>query len=227
VGAGLGGLGAAISILLAGHDVKILESASEIGEIGAGIQCLPNSTRVLTAWGIKDSLSQHATRPRQCNMISWKGNKLSEMDFHEYENEIGTPFWDFHRANLHKGLLDRAIELGADVEVNARVVDIEYSGTLEFSTATAILEDGSKRTGDLIVGADGIHSKCREILLGREDPPILTGDLAYRLLLNTSDMMKDPDLRSFVEDPQVNYWMGPDAHAGEILLRSHHPNNIH
>jgi salicylate hydroxylase len=219
VGAGLGGLGAAISILLAGHNVHILEVASEIGEIGAGIQCLPNSSRVLISWGMEAALSRHATRPRQCNMIDWKGNRLSEMDFHEYETEIGTPFWDFHRANLHKCLLDRALELGATIETNAKVVDVVYeesvNPSLEFSTATAVLENGRRRKGDLIVGADGIHSRCREILLGREDPPLLTGDLAYRLLLNTSDMVKDPELKGFVEDPQVNYWMGPDAHAGK------------
>lgn len=217
VGAGLGGLGAAISILLAGHNVRVLEVAPEIGEIGAGIQCLPNSSRVLIAWGMEEMLSTHATRPKQCNMIGWKGNALSHMDFHEYEAEIGTPFWDFHRANLHKCLLDRAVELGATVETNARVVDIVNEVEGAFSKATAVLANGGKRIADLIVGADGINSRCREILLGRPDPPILTGDLAYRLLLNTEDMMKDPELKSFVEDPQVNYWMGPDAHAGMFI----------
>jgi len=64
VGAGLGGLGAAISILLVGHNVHILESTPEIGEIGAGIQCLPNSSRVLISWGLEEYLSKHATSPR-------------------------------------------------------------------------------------------------------------------------------------------------------------------
>ena len=63
---------------------------------------------------------------------------------------------------------------------------------------------------------DGINSRMREIMLGREDPPILTGDLAYRLLLSTKDMLKDPELASFVTDPQVNYWLGPDAHVGKF-----------
>lgn len=169
-------------------------------------------------------LLQHATRPKQCNMFGWKGNKLATMDFHDYEAELGTPFWDFHRANLHKCLLDRATELGATIETNAKVVHVEYSDlvntNVNVSSATVVLEDGTRRTGDLIVGADGIHSRCREILLGRPDPPILTGDLAYRLLLNTEDMMKDPELRGFIEDPQVNYWMGPDAHAGMPTLVS-------
>ncbi|KAF2705075.1 FAD/NAD(P)-binding domain-containing protein [Pleomassaria siparia CBS 279.74] len=221
VGAGLGGLGAAISILLSGHTVTILESASEIAEVGAGIQCLPNATRVLIAWGLENALFEHATRPKQCNMIGWKGEQISYMDFHEYEEETGTPFWDFHRASLHMALLDRAVELGAKIETNSRLVDIEYttpspSGSTQ---ATAILANGNRRTGDLLVGADGINSKCREILLGKPDPPILTGDLAYRLLLNTEDMLKDEDLRGFVEDPQVNYWLGPDAHAVNYVLR--------
>ncbi|KAI4613106.1 hypothetical protein J4E83_007517 [Alternaria metachromatica] len=221
VGAGLGGLGAAISILLAGHNVHILECTSEIGEIGAGIQCLPNSSRVLIAWGLEDYLSKHATSPRLCNMIGWKGNKISEMDFHEYEKECGTPFWDFHRANLHMGLLERAVELGAKLTTKARVVDVEYEADVgnNATRAIAVCQDGTRHKADLVVGADGINSKCREILLGHEDPPQLTGDLAYRLLLNTADMLKDPELRGFVEDPQVNYWIGPDAHAVNYVLR--------
>jgi salicylate hydroxylase len=167
---------------------------------------------------MEEKLLPHATRPKQCNMIGWKGNKLSHMDFHEYESELGTPFWDFHRASLHSSLLERAQELGARLVVNARVVDVRCEEEGERSRATAVLEDGREFTADLVVGADGINSKCREILLGREDPPTLTGDLAYRLLLDTSEMMKDPELRGFVEDPQVNYWMGPDAHAGRRAL---------
>ncbi|KAJ4345823.1 uncharacterized protein N0V89_011958 [Didymosphaeria variabile] len=220
IGAGLGGLGAAISIALTGHNVHILEAASEIGEIGAGIQVLPNSSRVLFSWGMEEQLTRHATRPRQCNYLHWKGAKLAHMDFHEYAEELGTPFWDFHRANLHLELLNRATELGATMETNSKVANIEYEYPEEGRTiAVAVLEDGSKRKADLIVGADGINSRCREILLGRTDPPVLTGDLAYRLLLNTEDMMKDPELKSFIENPQVNYWMGPDAHAVNYVLR--------
>ncbi|KAL1651216.1 hypothetical protein SLS58_000554 [Diplodia intermedia] len=217
VGAGLGGLGAAISLLLAGHGVTILEGASQIGEVGAGIQCLPNSSRILTAWGMAPALSAHRTRPRRCNMLGWKGNRLASMDFHAYEKRLGTPFWDFHRAGLHGALLERAAGLGAEVRVGARVVDVLIDGSGE--GAVCVLQSGERVEADLVVGADGINSKCREILLGREDPPVQTGDLAYRLLLSTKEMMKDPELRGFVEDPQVNYWMGPDAHAVNYVLR--------
>ncbi|KAL1892611.1 hypothetical protein Sste5346_006896 [Sporothrix stenoceras] len=218
VGAGLGGLGAAIGILLAGHDVTVLESAAAIGEVGAGIQVLPNSARVLFAWGLKDKLEPFATWPRKCNFISWKGKHLSEMDYHAYTQGAGGPFMDFHRANLHKCLLDRAVELGAALITSARVVDVEINGD-EATEATVVLIDGRRMTADLVVGADGINSRLREVLLGRADPPVLTGDLAYRLLLKTDAMLKDPELRPLVQDPQVNYWVGPDAHAVNYVLR--------
>jgi len=215
VGAGLGGIGAAISLLLAGHSVQIFEAASEIGEVGAGIQVLPNSSRVLQSWGMKDALDKHSTKPSRVNMLHWKGEIISHMNFGESAAKYpGTFYWDFHRAGLHRCLLDRAVELGATIRTKARVLNVEPS--FEGESATVFLENGESHTVDLVVGADGINSRMREIMLGREDPPILTGDLAYRLLLSTKDMLKDPELASFVTDPQVNYWLGPDAHAGMV-----------
>lgn len=107
MGAGLGGLGAAIAILLGGHEVTVLEAASEIGEVGAGIQILPNSARVLRSWGLTDSLEPFATKPSHCNFIGWMGNHLSDMDYVAYAEASGAPFWDFYRMNLHKCLLVR------------------------------------------------------------------------------------------------------------------------
>ncbi|KAJ3539020.1 hypothetical protein NM208_g5661 [Fusarium decemcellulare] len=218
VGAGLGGLGAAISVRLAGHDVTVLEAAPAIGEVGAGIQVLPNATRVLFSWGLEERLVKYATKPRKCNFIGWKGNHLSEMDYHGYAAATGNyPFLDFHRATLHSCLLDRAKELGVELVTNAKVD--KYTIADDNTTATVYLSDGRTITSDLVVGADGIASNLREQFLGKEDPPELTGDLAYRLLLSTSEMLKDPELRPFVEDPQVNYWVGPDKHAVNYVLK--------
>jgi salicylate hydroxylase len=163
---------------------------------------------------MRESLEKYATKPKQVNMLGWKGNLISYMDFHDSAAKYpGTFYWDFHRANLHKCLLDRAVELGAGVKCNSRVVDVRI-----LSEGTkVVMEDGREMEADLVVGADGINSRLREIMLGREEPPTPTGDLAYRLLLSTKDMMRDPELREFVTNPQVNYWLGPDMHAGESL----------
>ncbi|KAF4951025.1 hypothetical protein FGADI_7762 [Fusarium gaditjirri] len=218
VGAGLGGLGAAIAVRLAGHDVTVLESAPAIGEVGAGIQVLPNAARVLFSWGLEKELVKNATKPRKCNFIGWKGNHLSEMDYHGYAAASGGyPFLDFHRATLHKALLDRAQELGAKILCGSKVLSYEIAA--DNSHATVFIEGDRTMESDLVVGADGIASSLREQFLGRSDPPQLTGDLAYRLLLSTDEMRKDPDLRAFVEDPQVNYWVGPDKHAVNYVLK--------
>lgn len=218
VGAGLGGLGAAIALSLAGHHVLVLESASTIGEIGAGIQILPNASRILLdLWDMRSLLLPHCTMPRQLNMITWKGKVISSMDFHKTSlKHGGAPFWDFHRAGLHSALLERARQLGTVVRTDARVEDLKFDSPR--GKCTVLVKNGEERlVADLVIGADGIASNTREILLGRKDPPKPTGDLAYRLLLKTEEMLKDPELRGFVEDPQVNYWLGPDCHAGMAL----------
>ena len=79
---------------------------------------------------------------------------------------------------------------------------------------TVFLHDGRRFSADLVVGADGINSALRECLVGHPDKPTPTGDLAYRVLLKTKDTIKDPELKEFVTNPQVNYWLGLDAHAG-------------
>ena len=220
VGAGLAGLGAAISCALAGHLVHVLECATEIKEVGAGIQVLPNSSRVLQHWGLEKALTPYMTYPRVCNFIGWKGNKISHLDFHESESKYpGTWYRDFHRADLQRCLVERATALGVQITCNARIrtVRVSEDGTI----ATAVAADGREWDGDLVIGADGVFGKLTEELLGRSDPPVKTGDLAYRLLLSTEEMKKDPELADFVNKPQVNYWLGPDAHAGLF------PNNFY
>jgi salicylate hydroxylase len=164
-----------------------------------------------------DMLEPYATKPKQVNMLGWKGNIISSMNAHESAARYpGSFYWDFHRANLHRCLYDRAVELGAVVQTNSRVLDVETGLGQSGEKGKVVLEGGREVKADLVVGADGINTKLREVMLGREDPPTPTGDLAYRLLLSTKEMLKDPDLASFVTDPQVNYWLGPDAHAGEF-----------
>ncbi|KAF2170958.1 hypothetical protein M409DRAFT_51198 [Zasmidium cellare ATCC 36951] len=217
VGAGLGGLGAAISLLLAGHEVHVLESASQIGEVGAGIQVLPNSSRVLIQWGLGPRLARLATIPEQVTMLGWKGNVLTTHDFPATAREYGAPFWDFHRADLHEALLERAQELGVTFQTNSRVVNVDLSRP---DISTVELVDGRRISADLVIGADGIFSKCREIMVGYQSPPVATGDLAYRVLLSTEGMRDDPELSAFLESHHVRYWMGPEKHAVTYVLRN-------
>jgi salicylate hydroxylase len=96
--------------------------------------------------------------------------------------------------------------------------DVRASVESEKSSPTLLLEDRREMRADLVVGANGIHPGMREILVGKPQPSTKTGDLAYRLLLDTKEMLKDPKLAPFVSNSEVNYyWIGPDAHVGMFL----------
>lgn len=93
------------------------------------------------------------------------------------------------------------------IQLDANVTDVD------FETPAARLEGKSPFYSDAIIGADGVKSLCREVLLGRPDPPRLTGDLAYRITVKTEDMKHKPELADIVRHPSVRFWMGPNAHV--------------
>jgi len=218
VGAGLGGLGAAIALRLAGHNVTVLESAQEIGEVGAGIQVLPNSSKVLKSWGVFDKIDpSRICTTDSCDILGWKGQLISSMDFISAEKEYGSPFYDLHRADLHKALFDRAMELGAEVHVNSLVTDVRFDTDNNLAFVTT--KGGKIWQADLVVGADGLHSRCRAFILGKQDYPRRTGDMAYRLLLDGDEVRADPELKPIVDDRAVTYWYGPGAHIVTYALR--------
>ena len=126
---------------------------------------------------------------------------------------------DLHRGDLQRALFNRATELGVKCHFGARVVSIE------FEKPEVTLESGAKHGGDLIVGADGLWSRCRECFLNKIDKPMATGDLAYRIVL-TLDQIKDQDLRNWVQKPSVHVWMGPNSHAVGYSIRAGQMYNI-
>lgn len=80
------------------------------------------------------------------------------------------------------------------------------------SIPTLTLASGEVIKTDLVIGADGLKSTIREVVIGRPDKPEPTGDAAYRAIIPTSEMMKDPDLRPLVEFPEMTGWIGPGRH---------------
>lgn len=88
-------------------------------------------------------------------MIDWKGNQITAEDFAETTEDYGAPFWDFHRADLHSALLDNALELGATLQLTARVSNVNCS---DLEIATVILSNGERKSAQLVVGADNMHT---------------------------------------------------------------------
>lgn len=126
---------------------------------------------------------------------------------------FGVPYLHIHRADYHKILVDEAKRLGVDILLGSNVASVD------FEKPSIKLVDNAEFHADVVVGADGLKSACREALLGRPDPPCFTGDLAYRIIIKAEDMKKYPDLRELVEKPAINYWLGPRSHVVCYLLK--------
>jgi salicylate hydroxylase len=201
IGAGIGGMAAAIALRRAGLDVSLFEQTIAQREVGAGIQISPNASRLLGRYGLGDAMARVAVRPSAIVFRRWQdGRVLGREELGEsVENQYGAPYYHFHRADLIN-LLAEAFGPG-NIELGRRLADIEQDD----SGVTAYFEDGSSERGDLLIGADGIHSRTRERLFG-EEKPRFSGQIAYRGLAPAERVAH---LRLPLD---VTNWMGPGGH---------------
>src|SRR5882724_12377566 len=162
IGAGIGGLALAGLLSRQGASVKVYEQAREFQRIGAGIQMSPNAVRVLRALGLEPQLRKEAFQPRAWTARVWDtGEYLSELNFgSEAEKRYGAPYLLMHRGDLHASLFSA-------VPPELIAFDKKLVG-LERKSAGVILHfaDGSSAAADAVIGADGVHSLVREVLLG-------------------------------------------------------------
>jgi salicylate hydroxylase len=196
-------------------------------EVKAGLQLTPNATRLFKIWGVYDELLKKATVPTQLSVHRYDGTKLlaHEPQFQEQIMErYGSPFWDMHRVDLQQALARRAEELGVTIRLGCKVKTLDLDGP----SPAVTLESGETIAGDVVLCADGLWSTTRSQFLGAPTPAKLTGDLAYRIVINTSDL-HGPDaaqLRKFITDSAVNFWAGPNSHVVSYTLRAGEMFNI-
>ncbi|ANB12867.1 hypothetical protein AWJ20_1145 [Sugiyamaella lignohabitans] len=213
VGAGLGGLAAAVGLAKTGHSVTVLEQAEVLSEVGAGIQVPPNSTRILIKWGLREAMERDSMLPGGIFLRSYKDGKvLSTQDLNPAMSEqYGSPYWHAHRADFHRVLVDACRAEKVTILLGERVDKVDFANNA-VNTAK-----GNVYKADLILGADGLRSETRSQFLGKKDLAYNTGDLAYRMLIKTEDMKNVPELE-FLMQPNLNFWIGPDMHCVVYLL---------
>jgi salicylate hydroxylase/6-hydroxynicotinate 3-monooxygenase len=198
VGAGMGGLAVAATLRRAGIHVAVYEQAAWFGRIGAGIQMMPNSMKVLRGIGIEDRLRAIAFAPySHLNRDGYSGEITRELPMPE--SLYNAPYLCMHRADLHDAL---ASAVPAEiVHLNKKLAGLEQKGgrvTLRFA-------DGASAAADAVVGADGVHSTVRDIVVG-PDEPIHKGRIAYRAVF-PAKLMDGFDIgRSRTK------WWGKDRH---------------
>jgi salicylate hydroxylase/6-hydroxynicotinate 3-monooxygenase len=198
VGAGMGGLAVAATLRQAGFDVQVYEQAERFARIGAGIQMMPNSMKVLRRIGIEDRLRNVAFAPvSHLNRIAETGEITHDLPMPE--SRFGAPYLCMHRAELH-GALASAIP-SEIVHLNKKLAGLDQKS----GQVTLSFEDGSKVTPDAVVGADGVHSVVRDIIVG-PDAPIHKGRIAYRAVFPAKLM------NGFDIGPSRTKWWGTDRH---------------
>lgn len=197
VGAGMGGLSVATTLRRIGCDVTVYEQASRFSRIGAGIQMLPNSMKVLREIGLEDKLRGFAFAPRSyLNRIGETGETF--LDLPMSEDRYGAPYLCMHRGDLHEALA--SIVPVESIQLGKKLVGLEQDdGKVRLAFA-----DGSRAEADIVIGADGLHSTVREILLGPETPRF-SGRVAYRAVYPASLLNRDLG-------PVRTKWWGKDRH---------------
>jgi salicylate hydroxylase len=202
VGGGIGGLSAALHLLQAGFDVRIYEQAPSIGEIGAGIQISPNASRLLIRLELKPAMDKAGVLPQALHHRRWDdGRTLQRAPMGaEIEAAFGAPYYHFHRGDLAELL--RAALPAERVHVGHRLVELNEKQ----ESVVARFENGVTAEADLVVGADGIHSRVHALVFG-PDKARFTGCAAWRGLV-PAERIRHLD----IEVAAYN-WMGPDGHV--------------
>lgn len=174
VGAGIGGLSVAVALARRGVAVTVLEQAEAIREVGAGLQVSPNGLFVLRALGLeKRLLDRGAVRGRAVVMRSFdRADDLARLDLGKLPADQA--YYFMHRADLVDVLARAAREHNVTFEMGAQVREVVAGDMPEL-----VLTDGSTRRAELVVGADGIHSRAR-IALNGADEAYFTGQVAWR-----------------------------------------------
>jgi 6-hydroxynicotinate 3-monooxygenase len=200
VGAGMGGLAAAGTLRRAGFDVSVYEQASKFARVGAGIQVSPNAFRILRGLGLEAHIRSFAFQPPSWRSREWDTG-AEKFDYPlgaAAEEKYGAPYVQMHRGDLHAALASVVPE--DIVHLNLKLTGIDQDGTgvaLQFA-------DGTRTRADAVIGADGTHSRIRELMVG-DQRPVITGRVAYRTVFPASL------LNGYPIDEHTKWW-GPDRH---------------
>ena len=199
VGAGMGGLAVAATLLRTGFEnVRVFEQASRFARIGAGIQMMPNSMKVLRGIGVEDRLREVAFAPYSHLNRMWDTGEVTN-ELPMPESLYGAPYLCMHRADLHDALASAVP--AQKIRLNKKLVALEQDA----HGVTLAFADGTSEKADLVIGADGVHSTVRDLILGPEKP-LHKGRVAYRAVF-PSALMNGKDI-----GPSRTKWWGRDRH---------------
>ena len=183
IGAGMAGLAAGIALRQAGYEVEIYEKTRKLRPAGAGISLWSNGIKVLNKLGLGKEVAAIGGQMNRMEYLTHKGESLNDINLLPLMEQVGQRPYPVSRTDLQQMMLTAFGE--ADVKMGMRCVEVKQDA----DSATAIFEDGTTATGDVVIGADGIHSVVRSYLAGGKIESRYAGYVNWNGLVEAS-----PDL---------------------------------
>ncbi|MEC7489689.1 MAG: FAD-dependent monooxygenase [Pseudomonadota bacterium] len=203
IGAGLGGIPAAAMLQAREQNVTIYEQAPEFTRLGAGINLGPNIMKIMREIGIEEKLRHIGIEPESWASREWNTGKM-QFEFvmkGALGRDYGAPYLTIHRGDFHAVLVETIPP--ETIQFGKRLIGMDEKETfVELS-----FDDGTKAEAEVVIGADGINSMVRDILLGPEEPTY-TGFVAHRSIFPRA-LIKAPVLHDFTK------WWSDDSHEAD------------
>ena len=207
VGGGIGGTAAATAMRQQGIEVRIYEQAPALAEVGAGVALQPNGLRMLRRLGLGADVAKWGARWCDPQFRRADGSYIASMWPPELGEEI--EFYGMHRADLLAMFVDR---LPADIVViDHKCIAFEQ----DEREAIITFANGRRESADVVIGADGIHSKLQHFVVA-PSAPLPSGSMAYRGVVPAASVAWPPGA--------MRNWLGAGKHflvypvrAGELI----------
>src|ERR1035437_9281601 len=217
-GGGIGGLAVALGLAQKGIRSILLEKASALGEIGAGIQLGPNAFHAFDYLGVGEAARGMAVYIDQLRLMdALTAEEITHVDLRDaFRSRFGNPYAVVHRGDLH-GVFLRACQDYELIElrVSSEVIGYDQDG----ASVTVRLASGERASGSLLIGADGLWSNIRK-QVAADGPPRVSGHTTYRSVIPTEQMPEDLRWNA------ATLWAGPKCHMVHYPLQGWRTFNL-
>lgn len=190
-------------------------------------------SRLLQKWQVHEAIGKNLVRFEELNLRRRDGTKVGYTSMAHIEKTLGHPWWVVHRAHLHKALVEVAQKKGAEILIDSRVVGMDHqsSGGVTVNTSR-----GQTLAFDVLIGSDGINSVIRKAIMPGVNPRPPTTNCAYRAIVPSDRILKDPVTKELVGRLTMEVWMSEKAYiitypisGGKdfnMVLSHHRPNPV-
>ena len=188
------------------------EKLRRFKRLGDSLGLGENALKLLRRWGGQDlynSLTKIGNQSPDMEIRRWSDGKiLAQQPLMDMAGYIG------HRGDYHEVFLQAVRDAGIDILMDHEVVSFDED------KPSATLADGREIAADVIIGADGIKSRARELVLGFKDHPRSSEYSCFRAYFPDSHLKDDPLCRDLTDRDCVNIWIGDDTHVGTLIAVS-------